>query len=69
MIEEMEKISVESIEGDNYLPLHGRDWKPPERKKDQPTDAIPEEWNEVLDQANEKDLQELAGEKKLKGCR
>lgn len=61
MIEEMEKISVESIEGDNYLPLHGRDWKPPERKKDEPTDAIPEEWNEVLDQANEKDLQELAG--------
>lgn len=61
MIKEMEKMSVESIEGENYLPLHSQNWKPTETKKDEPTDAIPEEWNEALDQASEEDLQELAG--------
>ena len=59
----MEKVSVESIEGDNYLPAQAKNWKPKVVKKDEPTDAIPDEWNEALDQAGEEDIQELAGEK------
>lgn len=61
MIREVEKMSVESIEGDNYLPLHARNWKPPVKKKEEPVDTLPDEWNEALDQADEKEMQELAG--------
>ncbi|XP_028402295.1 tropomodulin-1-like isoform X2 [Dendronephthya gigantea] len=61
-IKEMEKLSIESIEGDNYLPLHGRDYKPrPEVRKKEPEVVLPDEWDEAVNQANEKDLQDLAG--------
>lgn len=61
-IKEMEKLSIDSIEGDNYLPLHGRNWKPkPSVKKEEPEIDLPEEWNEALNEANEKDVEELAG--------
>lgn len=61
-IKEMEKLSVESIEGDNFLPLHGRNYKPqPTVKEKEPEIHLPDEWNEAVNQANEKDLQELAG--------
>ena len=64
-IKDMEKLSIESIEGDNYLPLQGRNWKPPTpvKKKEEEVndDVLPEEWKEMLDSANEKDLAELAG--------
>ena len=50
----MQKVSVESIEGYNYLPSQAKNWKPKVVEKDEPTDAIPNEWNEALDQAGEK---------------
>lgn len=60
----MEKLSIESIEGDNYLPLHGRNYKP--RRKDQPAPKeeemqFPDEWKDAMSQATDKDIQELAG--------
>ena len=58
----MEKLSIESIEGDNYLPLHGRNYKPkPRVREKEPEIHLPSEWDEAVNQANEKDLQELAG--------
>ena len=60
----MEKLSIESIEGDNYLPAEGRNWKPPPadvKKKEEEEEILPEDWQKMLDSANEKDLQELAG--------
>ena len=61
-IKEMEKLSIESIEGDNYLPLHGRNYKPkPRVREKEPEIHLPDEWDEAVNQANEKDLQELAG--------
>lgn len=64
----MEKLSIESIEGDNYLPLHGRNYKPrPEVRKKEPDVVLPDEWNEAVNQANEKDLQDLAGKSGTRG--
>ena len=61
-IKEMEKLSIDSIEGDNYLPLHGRNYKPePRVRKKEPEIHLPDEWDEVVSKANEKDLHELAG--------
>lgn len=58
----MEKLSIESIEGDNYLPLHGRNYQPkPKVKPEDSAVELPDEWNDAVSQANEKDLKELAG--------
>ena len=58
----MEKLSIESIEGDNYLPLHGRNYQPqPSVRKKEPELHLPDDWDDAVNQANEKDLQELAG--------
>lgn len=58
----MEKLSIESIEGDNYLPLHGRNYQPkPSVRQKEPEIHLPQEWDDAVNEANEKDLQELAG--------
>lgn len=49
------------------MPLHGRNWKPkPSVKKEEPEIDLPEEWNEALNEANEKDVEELAGTELLR---